>query len=177
MRPRALQRLLAVARAAGPPAPPRGSIGPHSTRAIASSPAPGPPQAHSNHGRWLDVQASKGESRAVLEAYQQLAQGPDFEPTARTENARLRALRQERRWAELVEAVRQWRPKAPRTLLTFHLAIAACGRLKDPEQAFRFFADAKRQVPGGPTRETYNLMMDAFSKSGRPADALRLFEV
>lgn len=77
------------------------------------------------YARWLDVRASQGDSRAVLDAYDRLTRDqPGFVPSVRAENARLRALKLEGRWVDVVHAVKQWRPApAPRTLLTYHLAI------------------------------------------------------
>lgn len=77
------------------------------------------------HARQLDRWASEGKSKAVLDAYQQMARKWDFMPTVRMENARLRALRLERRYEELIQAVNYWRPTQPRTLLTYHQAIGA----------------------------------------------------
>lgn len=67
----------------------------------------------------------------VLAAYDQLMQLPGFKPSVRAENARLRALKQERRYEELLSAVKRWRADAPRTLYTYHLAIGTYVRTTD----------------------------------------------
>lgn len=120
MRPRALRALLATAasRSTG-----SATIRPRLLLAsgLASSGAQTPPLPHA---RQLDLLASKGESKAVLEGYQRLAQQPGFVPSARAENARLRALLQEQLYEEVIQAVQRWRPTEPRTLRTYHQAIS-----------------------------------------------------